>query len=124
MRGGGDMTRDEIHEGREKGEEEEEEQREETLSLQATGHQTPGVGSHRAGCSEDERESGVAISFDAWCLTGSADRLSACPGGVSGRAARRVRGEWVRGSGQDPGADLGFLTTKVQNPLPAYLPLP
>lgn len=110
MRGGGDMTRDEIHEGREKGEEEEE-QREETLSLQATGHQTPGVGSHRAGCSEDERESGVAISFDAWCLTGSADRLSACPGGVSGRAARPVREEWVRGSGQDPGADLGFLTT-------------
>lgn len=82
MRGGGDMTRDEIHEGREKGEEEEE-QREETLSLQVTGHQTPGVGSHRAGCSEDERESGVAISFDAWCLTGSADRLSACPGGES-----------------------------------------
>lgn len=78
---------------------------------QDSGHQTPGVGSHGAGCSEDERESGVAISFDVWHLTGSADRLSTCPGEVSGRAARCVREEWVRGSGQDPGANLGFLTT-------------
>lgn len=42
-------------------EEEDREQRRETLSLQDTGHQTPGVDSHGAACSEDEREPGVAL---------------------------------------------------------------
>lgn len=45
-----------MSEKRKDEEEEDGEQRRETLSLQDTGHQTPGVDSHGAACSEDERE--------------------------------------------------------------------